>query len=169
MKKFLAVVLAVIMLCSMSVFAFAAETEVTLDKATPSGDVIIKTSTDDVSGKDAKRYSISIPADTVIPWDTDATSLEYSVEAHLGHNEFVKVEVKGSDATGAYKMTYAPDATAKYELPYTLSGETAFTADHPVVYPAATKNISVDISAEDWKAAVVGEYSDILTFTTSVA
>lgn len=160
MKKFLAVVLAVIMVCSMSVFAFAA----TLDKATPSGDVVIKTATTNGTGEDAKKYSISIPADTVIPWGTEATDLIYSVEAHLGHNEYVKVDV-----TGNGKMTYAPaDAPTPYELPYTLEGTTSYQATKPVVYPAADQTFTVKITADNWNAAVVGEYSDTLTFTTAV-
>lgn len=160
MKKFLAIILAVIMVCSMSVFAFAA----TLDKTTPSGNVIIKTATTDGEGKDANRYSIKIPADTVIPWETEATSLSYDVESHLGHKQAVKVTVSGNN-----KMTYAPDPTATpYELPYELSGDTEFTADRPNIYPAETKNISVDISAENWKSVVVGEYSDTLTFTAEI-
>lgn len=163
MKKFLAVVLAVIMLCSMSVFAFAAETEVTLDKATPSGDVVIKTATTDGTGDDAKKYSITIPADTVIPWDTEATDLIYSVESHLGHNQALKVTVAGND-----KMSYVADATTTYELPYTLEGAKEFTATSPVVYPAAEQPLTVNIAADDWNAAVVGEYSDTLTFTTEI-
>lgn len=165
MKKFLAIILAVIMVCSMSLFAFAAETEVTLDKATPSGDVIINTSTEDGSGNDARRYSIIIPADTVIPWETEATDLVYSVEAHLGHNEFVKVDV-----TGSGNMTYDPaDGTEPYKLPYTLEGEAkSYQATKSTVYPAAPQTLTVKITTADWNAAVVGEYSDVLTFEASV-
>lgn len=165
MKKFLAIILAVIMVCSMSLFAFAAETEVTLDKATPSGDVIIKTATTDGEGKDAKSYSITIPADTVIPWGKEATDLVYSVEAHLGHKEYVKVDV-----TGSGNMTYDPgDGTEPYKLPYTLEGVTSYQAANPVVYPAAPQTLTVKIEANNWNAAVVGEYSDNLTFTASLA
>lgn len=163
MKKFLALILAVIMVLSMSVFAFAAPTEQILDKTTSAGDVVIKTATTDGDGDDAKKYDITIPADTVIPWGTEATDLVYKVEAHLGHGEAVKVKVAGNS-----KMSYVADATTTYELPYTLTGATAYTADSPVVYPEAQNTITVGVTADDWNAAVVGEYSDTLTFTAEV-
>lgn len=167
MKKFLAIILAVIMVCSMSVFAFAASTETTLTGA-PGEDntTIIKTSTELEGGGNAKRYSITIPADTVIKWETEATDLVYYVEAHLGHKEFVKVDVAGAGA-----MKYDPaDGTEPYTLPYTLENEeaTSYQATSSVVYPAADQTFTVKITPDAWKAAVVGEYSDTLTFTISV-
>lgn len=163
MKKVLAILMAMVMVCSMSVFAFAASTEQTLDKTTSTGDVVIKTSDKDGTGADAKKYTVKIPADTEIAWGTEATDLIYKVEAHLGHGEAVKVTVAGND-----KMSYAADATTTYDLAYTLDGATAYTADSPVVYPEAQNTITVGVTADDWNRAVVGEYSDTLTFTAEI-
>lgn len=163
MEKVLAILLAMVMVCSMSVFAFAAETEQTLDKTTTSGDVVIKTKTTDDGGNDAKKYSVIIPADTEIAWDTETTNLVYKVEAHLGHGEAVKVTVAGSGT-----MSYVADETTTYPLAYTLGGDKEVT-EGPVVYPAADKTVTVGITEDDWNKAVVGEYSDILTFTTEIA
>ena len=73
--------------------------------------------------------------------------------------------------TGSMKTDAA--AGEVYTLPYTLSGDTAFTADSPVVYgnketPAVDKNLKVTISSEDWNRAVVDVYNDTLTFTAEV-
>lgn len=72
----------------------------------------------------------------------------------------LKVTVAG---TGSMKTDAA--AGEVYTLPYTLSGDTAFTADSPVVYgnketPAVDKNLKVTISSEDWNRAVVDVYND---------
>ena len=161
MKKTAAILLTLALAFVMLVPSFAA----TLNKDKTSGDVIIKTSTtEDVDGKDPKKYSVEIPADTVIPWGTESTALTYTVESHLGDGESVKVVVTNS---GENKMTYQGNF-GTYTLPYVLSGQQSYAAASPVVYPAEACEVKVDISADDWNKAVVGEYSDLLTFTASV-
>ena len=162
MKKALSILLAMVMVFSMSVFAFAAATEQTLDKATPTGDVVIKTTDKDGTGKDAKKYSITIPADTEIAWGTETTTLNYKVESHLGHGEAVKVTVTGNGA-----MSYVASAEKTYTLAYTLT-DAEFTATEPTLYPAVDETVTVGVTANDWNEAVVGEYSDVLTFTAAL-
>lgn len=169
MKKLISIALAAAMLAAVSVPAFAAnpitkETEQT-------GTTIIKTSTKtgpDSPEDDAVRYTVSIPAETPIYWGTEETDLVYSVESHLKRGQALKVTVAG---TGSMKTDAA--AGEVYTLPYTLSGDTAFMADSPVVYgnketPAVDKNLKVTISSEDWNRAVVDVYNDTLTFTAEV-
>ena len=161
MKKVLSVVLAVMMLALIAVPSFAA-TVVTTPSAT---DVIVKTSTTKEDGTSVENYSIEIPADTVIPWGTEATDVSYTVEAHLTRNKGVKVVVAG---TGEMKTT-----DGAYSLAYALEGADAFLATSPVVYDEATdsgvkQDLKVKIDSVNWKKAVVEEYSDTLTYTVSV-
>ena len=151
MKKVLSVVLAVMMLALIAVPSFAAT--VTTAGATKE------------DGTSGENYSIEIPADTVIPWGTEATDVSYTVESHLARNKGVKVVVAG---TGEMKTT-----DGAYSLAYTLEGVKDFLATSPVVYDEATdsgvkQDLKVKIDSVNWKKAVVEEYSDTLTYTVSV-
>ena len=158
MKKVVSVLMAVAMLAALMVPAFA------LDQNTPKGDVIVKTDTKMAGGQDARRYTVTIPADTVIAWGAEKTDLTgYTAEAHLAYGEKLSVTVSGKG-----NMTYSPEAGTTLALPYTLEGDTAYESTGPVVYPVATLALSVNIAADDWNAAVVGEYQDTLTFTATI-
>lgn len=156
MKKVISVLMAVAMLAALMVPAFA------LDQDTPKGDAIVKTSTQTEDGKDARRYSVTIPAETVIAWGAESTALEnITAEAHLLYGEKLYVSVAGSG-----KMVYTPEEGTTFELPYTLGGDDiAYESAGAVVFPAAELSLSVNVAADDWNTAVVGEYSDTLTFT----
>lgn len=158
MKKVVSVLMAVAMLAALMVPAFA------LDQNTPKGDTIVKTSTTMEGGQDARRYTVTIPADTVIAWGAEKTDLTgYTAEAHLAYGEKLSVTVAGSG-----NMTYSPEAGVTLELPYTLDGDTAYKSAGPVVYPVANLALSVNIAADDWNQAVVGEYQDTLNFTAEI-
>lgn len=158
MKKVVSVLMAVAMLAALMVPAFA------LDQNTPKGDVIVKTDTEMADGQDARRYTVTIPADTVIAWGAEKTDLTgYTAEAHLAYGEKLSVTVSGNG-----NMVYEPEAGTTLALPYTLEGDTAYESAGPVVYPVATLALSVNITADDWNAAVVGEYQDTLTFTAAI-
>lgn len=159
MKKAISLVLTVVMLFAVCVTAFAA-TDIS---ETGKGDVTVKTTTVTDDGKDAADYSVTIPADTEINWGTELTDVSYTVESHLRRNQAVKVDVAGSGT-----MKTDPANGEVYELAYTLEGATAYTADHPVVYPAATQGVNVLIAKDAWNTAVVETYSDILTYTAEV-
>ena len=163
MKKILSLAMALVMMMLVCVPAFAAE----LSDNPDSADVIINTSTlkdtdnDGIGDTDAEEYTVTIPADTTIPWGTENTDVSYTVESHLKRDGKVKVTVSGA---GVMKTV-----DGAYEIPYTLVGEgVAFTADVPTIYPAATKAVTVTISADNWNSAVVEEYKDILTYTAEI-
>ena len=166
MKKALSVLVALMMLVAFCVPAFAADIV-----ADGTGDTIIKTSTlkdtngDGVGDTDAEGFKVTIPADTVIPWGTEATDVSYMVEAHLARGKAVSVAVTGS---GTMKT-----ADAVYEIPYTLDGTANFVAANPWVYDTVndtgvTHPLTVQIAADDWNTAVVEAYQDTLTYTVSV-
>ncbi len=160
MKKILSIALALVMMMAVMVPAFAAELNV---KDTDSGDVIITTSTQKADGTDGDWYVVTIPADTTIAWGAENTTLNYSAETHLLYGKTLDVDVTSAD----YVMTYAPEAGVELDLAFALSGDTDVNFA-TVTYPAVTKAISVDITADAWNYAIVGEYADTLTFSAAI-
>ena len=162
MKKALSIALALAMLFALCVPAFAAN--ITTDGGT--GDSIVKTRTTTAGGDSAENFTVSIPAETTIPWlTTTAYDIAYTVESHLAYGKHLTVTVADSD--GQNKMLYTPEAGVTLELPYTL-GATTYTAASPVVNPAANVAATITVDANDWNNAVIGEYADTLTFTVNV-
>ena len=162
MKKALSIALALTMLFALCVPAFAAN--ITTDGGT--GDSIVKTQTTTTGGDSAEKFTVSIPAETTIPWlTTTAYDIAYTVESHLAYGKHLTVTVADSD--GQNKMLYTPEAGVTLELPYTL-GATAYTAASPVVNPAANVAATLTVAENDWNNAVIGEYADTLTFTVNV-
>lgn len=158
MKKILSIALAVVMLFAVCVPAFAFELN---QMPSQSGTTIVKTSTRTETGEDGRKYSVTIPADTVIPWGKAETDMAYIVEAHLAYGEKLNVTVAKNDA-----MALTEDASVT--LPYTLNGTLDYTSATPVVNPAVSNLLTLSITAEDWANAIVGEYSDTLTFTAAI-
>ena len=163
MKKILAIAMALVMMMAICVPAFAAVT----GGSNAGNDTIISTDTlkdedgDGVGDTDAEEYTVTIPADTTIPWGTENTDVSYTVESHLKRDGRVKVTVSGA---GVMKTV-----DGVYEIPYALAGAgVAFTSDIPTIYPAAEKAVTVAISADNWNSAVVEEYKDILTYTAEI-
>lgn len=160
MKKILSIALALVMMLAVCVPAFAADLSV---KDTDSGDVIITTSTDKEDGSDGDWYVVTIPADTTIAWGAESTELKYSAETHLLYGKTLDVDVTSAD----YVMTYAPEAGVALDLAFALSGDVDVNFA-TVTYPAVEKAVSVDITADAWNNAVVGEYADTLTFSAAI-
>ena len=85
MKKVLSLTMALVMMMAVMVPAFAVE----LNANPESADVLIDTSTlkdtdgDGVGDTEAEEYTVTIPADTTIPWGTEETDVSYTVESHL--------------------------------------------------------------------------------------
>lgn len=159
MKKVLSIALAVVMMLAVCVPAFAAD--ITTGGGT--GTTIIKTVTTTAGGEDAANFTVTIPADTEITWGAESTTLTYYVESHLRYGQHVEVSVAGNGV-----MSYVASADDTFTLPYALGGEAAYAAESPVVYPAASPDFTVNVAEDDWNRAVIGEYSDTLTFTAEV-
>ena len=162
MKKAISAILALVMLTVLYVPAFAAN--IVTDGGT--GDSIVKTRTTTAGGDSAENFTVSIPAETTIPWlTTTAYNISYDVESHLAYGKHLTVTVADSD--GQNKMLFTPEAGVTLELPYTL-GATTYTAASPVVNPAATVAATITVAENDWNNAIIGEYADTLTFTVNV-
>lgn len=160
MKKIIAIAMALVMMMAVAVPAFAADLGA---KPNDAGEVTISTSTSTEDGKDGDWYLVTIPADTTIAWGAEATELAYSVETHLLYGETLDVDVTSAD----YLMTYAPEEGVALDLAFALTGDVDANFA-TVTYPAVSKTVSVDITADAWNSAIVGEYSDTLTFTAAI-
>ena len=157
MKKIIAVMMALVMMMAIAVPAFAAELSA---KPSEAGDVIIKTDTKDADGNDAEKYTVTIPADTVIPWRQEVTAVDYSITSQLRRNNRVEVTVEGS---GSMKT-----ADGAYEIIYDLVGDTSYKTAQPTIVTPDERSLDVVVAMADWEKAVVEEYSDILTYTAGI-
>lgn len=160
MKKTLAVLLSVMMLFALCVPAFAVNGTVKNKLGEVTNDTVIKTSTTTESGEDAETYTVIIPAETTIAWGAASTAVEYTVEAHLGYGKVLKVDVADKDAAKLMTLADHAEETLAYDLT-----DTSYTSAGAVVNPAATVSFNVVITDDAWNNAIVGEYSDTLTFT----
>ncbi len=141
----------------------ALDAPIVLTPSRNTGDTIIKTDTHTETGESGERFSVTIPAETVIPWRTLSTDMHYTAESHLGYGKALTVSVAGNNM-----LTFTPEESVVLSLPYTLTGEAVFTGSFPTIYPAAEKTFSMRIEEEEWAKATVAAYTTVLTFTVKV-
>ena len=144
MKKIFALILAIALMASLSVTAFAAD------------NVDITTSIE-------PTYTVTIPANTAVVFNATETAFgAIEVTASQIHpNKCIKVEL-----TSDGKLENSIDATKV--IPYAIkdSEGAAFTSATYLTEGDKTE-LSIHITADDWNAAYAGEYSDTVTFTVS--
>ena len=154
MKKLFALILAVALMATMSVTAFAANTT--------GGSTEVTFNVD-------PTYTVTIPATVelnkvedngVVTYENDYT-LTASAGVRLKKGEYIEVTV-ASD----FEMTTTEGAT----LEYTITAENAAVANNGVVAEFATdkaeQTATIHIAANDPDFA--GDYSDTVTFTLTV-
>ena len=154
MKKLFALVLAVVMIATMSVTAFAANTT--------GGSTEVSFNVD-------PTYTVTIPATVELERQEDNGTVtyenDYTIGANAGvrlkKNEYIEVTV-ASD----FEMTTTEGAT----LAYTITAEDAAVANNGVVATFGTdknaQSTTIHIAANDPDYA--GEYKDTVTFTVAV-
>ena len=154
MKKLFAVILAVALMASMSVTAFAANTT--------GGSTEVSFNVD-------PTYTVTIPATVELNKVEDNGTVtyenDYTIGANAGvrlkKNEYIEVTV-ASD----FEMTTTEGAT----LDYTITAENAAVANNGVVAEfetdKAAQSTTIHIAANDPDYA--GEYKDTVTFTVAV-
>lgn len=146
MKKILSLTLAIIMMATMSVTAFAAD----------------ETKDTTITASIEPTYTVTIPANTAVTFgntETDFGAIEVSA-ARLEPNKCIKVSL-----TTDGELVNAADSTKV--IPYVIkAGDAAFTS---ATYLAAGEKteLTINITQEDWNKAYAGEYSDTVTFTVS--
>ena len=148
MKKLFALILAVVMIATMSVTAFAANT---------TGG--FTTITIDI----APTYTVTIPANTTVAFnatETDFGAIEVTA-SQIHPDKCIKVAL----ATDK-ELNNAIDNTKV--IPYAIkdSEGAAFTSATYLTEGDKTE-LSIHITANDWNAAYAGDYTDTVTFTVS--
>ncbi len=154
MKKIISIALALVMMFAICVPAFAAD--ITNTSPDPQ-DAVIKTST----AGSISNYTVSIPAETVIAWNTASTNLQYKVSAQLEPNKALKVTAAAKD--GVYNMTDANGLTLAYTL-----GDATYTTTANTVVDKEVKTLTVNVAADAWSNAVISEYTGNITFTAEI-
>ena len=148
MKKLFALILAVVMIATMSVTAFAANT--TGGSTTITIDI-------------APTYTVTIPADVNVQFNATETAfgtIEVTA-AQIQPDKCIKFAL-ASDG----KLENSIDATKV--IPYAIKDSTgaAFTSATYLTEGDKTE-LSIHITADDWNAAYAGEYSDTVILTVS--
>lgn len=172
MKKVITLALALLMVCSMSITAFAATT--TLTTTVPEA-----------------TYTLNIPANQEIPFGTTETSIGNVTVTEsngfaVGKNLEVTVTYDAFTATGItteipYKLSlYGNKSSGSMETTdlatgdiVTFRGKTNGTVEEKTVFEYANDEYTVSkimfvASSEDWGKALAGEYSTTITFTAEV-
>lgn len=156
MKKVLSVVLAVAMLCTLCITAFAADTTITKDSVDQTGraEVITK-----YSASDNDSYTVVIPAQYEIAWDdTTPNALSYKVTTDLVPGSKIAVSAAADDA-GAMARTGGIE---------TLTF--ALTDNGPVEYTGLNNNIDATTAPKATVAsfdAPIDTYTGHVTFTVA--
>ena len=164
MKKILSVVFAVLMIASCVCVASAADTKTTInqDTAKPqSADVTVKT----VKTDGSVWYEVSIPANTNIAWgSTSAVDMGYEVACQLEGAQKLTVTIKSANDNKFVNTTLG-------EIKYTQAGFDAKTFNTVTGTKAAPvkSDATITVPEANWQGIAIGEYSDTLTYTVSVA
>ena len=142
MKKIFALILAIALMASLSVTAFAAD------------NVDITTSIE-------PTYTVTVPANTNV--DFKATETAFGAievtDSQIHPDKCIKVTL-----TTDGKLENGIDATKV--IPYVVKDAEGNTFTSATYLTEGDKTaLSIHIAAEDWKAAYAGSYSDTVTFT----
>lgn len=155
MKKIISIVLALVMMMSICVTAFAEDLYIK-ETGAQSGQSTVKT---DTSAMGAGTYTVTYPAEISIPWNQtkDAT---YSVEATLLVGKQVTVSVADKDTKTLTGKLAATDITDT--LDYAITGDTS------VVYTGyMNETEKITFTVDDWNKTVA-EYTGYVTFTATL-
>ena len=152
MKKVLAVALAVVMMLSVSVMAFAANPITNDSEQNETINVVTSAS----AAND--EYTVSVPASVTIPWNNDGPSngtADYQVTCNLVEGSKVTVSAAADDG-GVMTSTDTEDT-----LTFTVSGGEAaeFTGMQDDM------NTAVDATINSFAGVAVGAYTGTMTYT----
>lgn len=157
MKKFMGIILSVMLVLSVSAPVFAAE----LNATTPSGDTVVKTSTQrEGEDTDASSFVVTIPAEITSYWEKEGEqNADYTVKSQLPIGKTLAVAVTAKDGG---KMT-AAGTTDTLSLAVASGANQTF----PAVNDGVTGAVRFTISG--WSAVPVGVYTGHLTYAVTVA
>lgn len=173
MKKIVALLLAFAMLATLSLFAFAADEQI-IDKDNPD-DKTAQVIVDEDSLDAAEWWSVQIPAAvTEIAWGTDEVDMSYGVASQLKEGKTLSVAVSAESYTA--EDGYALVSESGERIEYTPTGFTKMTTatgvngskaeDGTITY--VDTEVKLAIASDDWNAASIAVYDDLLTYTVTV-
>lgn len=150
MKKILAMALALVMMMTICVPAFAA----TLNASSNSGSATVLV--DGITDKGDGTYSVEIPASVDLTWGDTTKAGEYKITSQVQTAKRVKVTLaKDKD------LTNTGDATETIE--FAVADATTGVANAAVVNNEAHAfNLTID--AGEWTAASIAVYEGTITF-----
>lgn len=164
MKKYLSIVLAIVMMFAICVPAFAADDyEINQDNNNTTyaegANVDVYTTYDDVENE----YTVTIPADLAIEWgDPNAEEIAYSVYTNFIDDATLSV-VAARDNDG--KMTATEVSVSEFlTFQLTANGAGTFTGYN---VPGTTPAAQAAVKVADWEAAPFGEYHGSVIFTVT--
>ncbi len=150
MKKILAMAMALVMMMSICVPAFAA----TLDASANTGSATVQV--DGVTDMGDGTYSVEIPASVDLTWGDTTKAGEYKITSQVQTAKRVKVTLaKDKD------LTNTGDATETIEFAV-ADATTGIAAAAVVNAEAHTFNLTID--AGEWTAASIAAYEGTITF-----
>ena len=147
MKKVFAILLAVALLMSLSVTAYAANST--------GGKANITTSI-------APTYTVTIPADVNVVFNTTKTNFGAITvtNAQIHPDKCIKVTLETDG-----KLENSIDNSKV--LPYVIKDNRGTFTSSTYLKAGDKTELSIHITADDWKKAYAGDYSDTVTFTVS--
>ena len=176
MKKSISLALALIMLFSMGLPAFATERTEEI-KSTAQTSKYTTTLTTTV----APSYSFSIPADVELKYGTASEQnigqVAVSDVKHVPDDGLIKVEIKATclvNGANTIPVTYQKsltldDGTVSKPLPNTItSSDPTSLGGQMDLYETHPISLTAQISTENWTAASPGKYQAKLTFEFSI-
>lgn len=159
MKKLISILLAVAMLATCGISAFA--TDITKDSVPQNATADVVTKTTDSDGNAAYTYSVTIPASIEVAWgDTTAQDASYTVTSQLLLGASLQVAVTTVN-NGA--MTNA--SATGYSLTYALANGEAATFNEVNTDAAPTTAPTVTIA--DFSGVPVAAYTGTLTYSVT--
>lgn len=169
MKKLLTVVLTLAMMLSLSVTAFAADTVVGPDG---SGNPDPATGNTAVSFEVAPTYTVTIPATVeLVKTGTDTITYEKAMDITAAAGVRL-LEGQSIQVTLASDFTLKTEASATYQLPYTVKVGTSTTAintgDVVATFGTSREAQTSTLHFAANNPTYAGDYSDTVTFTISV-
>ncbi len=156
MKKIIAIAMAVVMMMTIAVPAFA-NTQYDNGTAGSSTDVLVDGITDMGEG----TYTVTIPATIDLDWGATQTESQYSVTCQLqtGKRVFVEYDVTSN-------LINQTDANEEIPFEAYNRADTGYTAASVVT--DEVHKLYVYVETTDWDAATIAAYKGMITFTSAI-
>lgn len=123
-----------------------------------------------IEAKNTPTYEIVVPSATTLDADGNKTMLDGGITVKgKDLTSDIKVEAKSEKD---WKLTGTSGSSIGYELcDYDENATTEWTFEHTVInkYTWQRQDVYAKVDTEDVNSAEAGEYSDVITFTASVA